>query len=326
MSLYKQLWLAVIFLLTVVFGGSFVVTSLSTKAYLQEQLGMKNADNATALALSLTQQGADEVMLELTLAAQFDTGFYEMIQLADPEGKISIYRVDDRPIEDAPQWFASLLPIEVEPGIAAVQKGWQQLGVVTLRSHSKFAYAELWQSTQKMALVFLFAMILAGSLGTYLLKIILRPLDDVVKQAEAIGARRFITTPEPYTKEFKRVVAAMNKLSARIKLVLQTEAKRLEKWQREAHIDKVTGLLNREPFMQALDAALKSDDVNATGSLSLVRLRGLAQLNQLYGRKTIDGMLKDIGTALNRIVMQHSRWPASQINRSNFSKKAPLPL
>ena len=323
MSLYKQLWLGVVFLLTLVFGGSFLVSSLSAKAYLEQQLGMKNADNATALALSLTQQGADEILLELTLAAQFDTGFYEMIELVSPEGQVTVRREDTQEITEAPDWFMKLLPIEVQPGVAQVQKGWQQLGTLTLRSHSRFAYGELWASTKKMALVFIMAMILAGVLGSYALKKILRPLDDVVDQAEAIGQRRFITTDEPYTREFKQVVVAMNKLSGRIKQVLGEEARRLEKWQRAAHIDKVTGLLNREPFIQAVDAALESDDVNATGSLSLIRISGLSRLNENYGRKAIDSMLKDVGSAMNRIVMQHSRWAASRLNGSDFALLAP---
>ena len=323
MSLFKQLWLAVIFMLTLVFSGSLLVSSLSAKTYLEQLLYMKNADNATALALSLTQQDADSILLELTLAAQFDTGFYEMIELISPEGAVIIRREDTQVVDDAPDWFMSLLPIEVEPGIAQVQKGWQQLGTLSLRSHSRFAYKELWDSTQKMALVFVLAMVLAGFLGSYLLKIILHPLDDVVSQAEAIGERRFITTPEPYTKEFKQVVSAMNNLSERIKKMLGQEAKRLEQWQRQAHVDKVTGLLNREPFIQALDAALESDDVNATGGLSLIRLGGLAQLNQLYGRKAIDSLLKEIGDALNKIVGSHTRWAASRLNGSDFALMAP---
>ncbi|TXS88938.1 EAL domain-containing protein [Parahaliea maris] len=323
MSLFKQLWIAIIFLLVLVFGGSFVVNSLSAKRYLEQQLYMKNSDNATALALSLTQQDADPVLLELTLSAQYDTGHYEMIELVDPEGNVIIRRVDSQTITDAPGWFMSLLPIEVEAGQAEVQKGWQQVGTLTLRSHSRFAYRELWKSTQKLALVFLVAMILAGLLGNYLLRIILRPLDDVVTQAEAIGERRFITIDEPYTLEFRKVVAAMNNLSARIQKVLREEARRLEKWQRQAHIDKVTGLTNREPFMQTLEAALESDDVNATGSLVLLRVSGLAQLNQLYGRKTIDGLLSDIGKALNGIVATHSRWASSRLNGSDFALLAP---
>ncbi len=323
MSLFKQLWLAITLMLTLIFIGSCLVSTLSARNYLEQQLTMKNADNANALALSLTQQGADDVMLELTLSAQFDTGFYEMISLTDAEGNTPIHRIDDQEFDDAPGWFMATFPIEVDPGIASIQKGWQQLGTLTLRSHSRFAYGELWDSTKKLALVFFIAMLGAGFLGSYLLKRILRPLDDVVDQAQAIGDRRFITIDEPYTLEFKQVVSAMNALSDRIKQVLRQEAKRLEKWQREAHVDKVTGLMNRDPFMQALDAALESDDVNSTGSLSLIRLSGLGELNQTYGRKAIDSMLRDIGKELNRIVMSHSRWAACRMNGSDFAILAP---
>ena len=50
-------------LLLAVFGTSVVISSLSAQRYLQQQLSIKNADNATALALSLSQQGADPVLL-----------------------------------------------------------------------------------------------------------------------------------------------------------------------------------------------------------------------------------------------------------------------
>jgi EAL domain-containing protein (putative c-di-GMP-specific phosphodiesterase class I)/GGDEF domain-containing protein len=220
MSLYKQLWLAIIILLSVVFAGSFAVTSLSVTTYLEQQLGMHN----------------------------------------------TIYA---------------------------------------------------------LALVFLVAMIVAGCLGNYLLKRILRPLDDMVEQARAIADRRFITIAEPSTREFGQLVSAMNSLSNRIKQMLRQEAKRLEKFQREAHVDKVTGLMNRESFLKTLDATLHSDDASSTGSLSLIRLAGLTQLNQTYGRKAIDGMLADIGHALNCIVIQHSQWAASRLNGSDFVLLAP---
>ena len=323
MTLHKKLWLAIIGLLLIVFSGSFLVTTLSAKSYLQQQISMKNADNAAALALSLTQQGADEVLLELTLSAQFDTGFYELIELRAPDGKLMILRQDNQPAGGAPSWFISLFKLNVEDGIANVQKGWQQVGTLTLRSHSKFAYERLWQSTQLLLLIFLAAMFVSGFVGGQLLKRILKPLDDVVEQAQAIGNRKFITIPEPSTLEFKQVVSAMNEMSGRIKHVLSSEAKRLQKWQRDAHVDKVTGLNNREPFMKSIEAALESDDVNATGSLSLTRLAGLAQMNQLYGRANMDAVLHEIGKELNRIAMQHSRWAASRLNGSDFAILAP---
>lgn len=326
MSLHKKLWIAIAVLMLLVFSGSFLVTTLSAKSYLEQQISMKNADNAAALALSLTQQGADEVLLELTLSAQYDTGFYELIELRDPQGKLMILRQDEQKLEGAPGWFISLFTINVEDGIATIQDGWNQVGTLLLRSHSRFAYERLWQSTQILALIFLIAMVVAGIIGGQVLKRILKPLDDVVEQAQAIGNRRFITIPEPSTLEFKQVVSAMNELSARIKQVLGQEAKRLQKWQRDAHVDKVTGLNNREPFMKEIEAALESDDVNATGSLSLVRLTKLAQMNQIYGRAALDSVLKDIGKELNRITMAHSRWSACRLNGSDFALLAPRAL
>ena len=92
MSLYKQLWLAIVFLLTLVLCVSVTLSSVSAKRYLEQQLAIKNSDNATALAISLTQQNADPVLMELTLAAQFDTGFYELIRLTGPDGAVILER------------------------------------------------------------------------------------------------------------------------------------------------------------------------------------------------------------------------------------------
>lgn len=327
MSLYKQLWLAVVLLLAMVLSVSILVTTLSARAYLEKQLGMKNADNAAALALSLTQQGADEVLLELTLSAQFDTGFYELIELTDPQGKATLRRIADPGQSGAPGWFMRLFPIRVKPGVATVQAGWQQAGTLTLRSHSRFAYKELWGNTLMLTGIFLLAGIGAGFVGNRLLKRILHPLADVVDQAEAIGSRRFVTViPEPTTMEFKQVVRAMNELSTRVKSMLGQEAKRLQKWQRETHVDKITGLYLREPFINALAAAIQSNDDTASGTLCIIRLAGLGRLNQVYGRNTTDSLLHDLGNALNRIIVQHSGWAAARLNGSDFAVLAPRNL
>ncbi len=92
MSLIKQLWLAIALVMLVAFAGSFLVSSLSAKAYLEEQLLLKNLDNATSLASTLSQMPKDEVTIELLISAQFDTGHYESIRLVDPSGKILVDR------------------------------------------------------------------------------------------------------------------------------------------------------------------------------------------------------------------------------------------
>ncbi|GAB5451587.1 MAG: EAL domain-containing protein [Halioglobus sp.] len=323
MSLYKQLWVAIALLLAVVFTINVWVTTISARDYLNQQLSMKNADNASALALSLSQQGADDVLLELTLAAQFDTGFYEHIELTDPQGNSAILRVDERPARGAPGWFVRLFPINAEPGVASVQAGWQQAGTLTLRSHSRFAYGELWRGSIRQAGIFLLAAVLAGLIGARALKGILRPLNAVVKQADALRARRFITIPEPATLEFKQLVRAMNGMSTHVKGVLDQEAQRLERWQREAQIDAVTGLTQREPYLQKLAALLESREAESSGSLVLLRIAGLAQLNSDYGRKAIDEILCEIGDQLIRFLAPNSGWAGGRLNGSDIALVAP---
>ena len=58
---------------------------------------------------------------------------------------------------------------------------------------------------------------------------------EIVKQAEAIGERRFVTIAEPATREFRRIVRAMNSLSARVRTMLEEETERLEKLRFAAH-------------------------------------------------------------------------------------------
>ena len=63
MSLIKQLWIAIIIVMALAFGGSFIASTITAKNYLQQQLQMKNIDNATSLALSLSQMEKDPVKI-----------------------------------------------------------------------------------------------------------------------------------------------------------------------------------------------------------------------------------------------------------------------
>ena len=65
MTLTKQLWLAVVAIMTIAFGISFLVSAWSAKNYLEDQLRLKNVDNANSLALSMSQMDKDPVLIEL---------------------------------------------------------------------------------------------------------------------------------------------------------------------------------------------------------------------------------------------------------------------
>jgi len=323
MSLIKQLWLAIGLVMLIAFGGSFLASSLSAKTYLQEQLLLKNLDNATSLAAMLSQMPKDEVTIELLISAQFDTGHYERIRLADPEGRTLVERISDAGETGSPAWFARLLDIEVTPGVAQVQDGWKQYGTLTLSSQTRFAYRELWLGTLRLLGWFLAAALLTGIAGTLLLRIILRPLERVVEQAEAIGARRFVTTAEPATREFRSVVRSMNSLARRVRQMLEDESRRLDQLRREAHYDAVTGLLNRGHFMARVQTVLEREDAAAAGVLVIARLLDLHALNRTQGWGVMDALIKRFAEALRTLAHEEAEWVFGKLNGSDFAVLAP---
>ena len=326
MTLNRQLWLAIVLTLILAFAGTFAVSTWSAKSYMEQQLRVKNLDNATSLALSMSQMPKDMVTLELLLAAQFDAGHYRLIRLLDPQGDVLIERSSliSSTQGGAPGWFVSLFPIEVPPGIAQIQDGWRQFGTLQLNSHDRFAYASLWQGTRKLLFWFLAVALISGLLGSLLLRAILKPLARVVDQAEAIGERQFVVTQEPVTVEFRRLVRAMNTLSGRVREMLSTESSRVEDLLRQAQSDPVTGLIARESFMSQLDGALDPDSKRSTGVLAILRLGVLEQLNQQIGRVATDEMLGRLGERLNSFAAQRSsRWSAGRLGGTDIALLAP---
>lgn len=323
MSLIKQLWLGIAVVMSLAFGGSLVVSTLSARHYLEQQLRVKNLDNATALALSLSQMPKDSVTVELQVSAQFDAGHYRLVRLTAPNGEILVEREYDGPLDAVPDWFRALVPIDARAGIAQVHDGWHQYGTLTLESHKRYAYETLWEGTRQLLMWFGLAGALTGLAGTLIVKRITRPLRRVVEQAEAIGGRRFVTTPEPGTSEFRSVVRAMNRLSERVRSMLADEARRLEQLRRQTQHDETTGLINRAQFMNLLDSALQRDDANAAGALIFARLGDLAALNRSLGRDAVDRLIGDVARHFAAFADRRPNWDAGRVNGSDFALLAP---
>ena len=324
MSLFRQLWLAVISLTLVFFIGSFLVSVLTARAYLEQQLSVKNLDNANALALSLSQlPKKDPVAIELLIAAQFDSGHYQVIRLADPEHRVIVERKYVGDARGAPIWFARIFPIRASQGIAQVQDGWRQLGTLTVTSHTRYAYLELWNGALRLLTWLLAAGLIAGLIGSVVMRVIMRPLKQVVGQAQAISERQFITLNEPRTPELKSVVRAMNQMVARLKQIFAEEAERLDHLRREINHDALTGLPNRDAFMNAMQTALAREDAAALGTLLIVRLSDLNSMNSQLGHGAADLLLKRVAALLSEYCAQNPEHLAARLKGADFALLAP---
>lgn len=321
MSLFRRIWLTIIGLTFAAFLGSLLVNTLTARNYLEKQLFIKNRDNATALALSMSQQtDKDQVTMELLLTALFDNGHYQQIKLTDPAGNVIVERTAPADLElGAPAWFVRLLPIRVDPGVAHITEGWKQYGTISLASHSKFAYQDLWQGTLELVGWFLAGGILAGVLGTLMLRLITRPLDQVVAQAHAITERRFISVPEPKVPELKSVVSAMNDMVARVKQMFAEEAARLDAMRKKLNYDANSGLPNRDYFMGRLREALESEDSAPYGVFMMLRLKELIEINRKLGRAETDRLMRAIGDTLKELCGSHDKWMPGRINGPDFA-------
>ena len=318
MSMYRQLWLAVIVSMLVALGGSLLASSLSARIYLSEQLTMKNTDTAAALALSLSLREPDPVEVELAVAALFDSGHYELIQVKDPHGKLIVERRAAPGGEGVPAWFMRALPLVSPPGQAQITSGWQQFGSVHLVSHSRFAYASLWKSVWDLAGALLVATLIGGYLGTLILRRLRRPLAAVIGQAKAITERRFVTIDEPAVPELRQLATAMNATVNRLKSMFDEEASRLEAVRREANCDALTGLANRSHFLARLHESLEAEDSQGAG-LILMRVADLAGINHRLGRAATDELLRSCAAVLQEAARQGTDVLAARLNGADFA-------
>lgn len=319
MSLVKQLWLVIIVILTLAFAGALVLSAAVSKHYFERQLQAKNDDNATTLALSITQLEKDPVMIDLLIAAQFDTGNYEYIGLTDPTGNIISKRVNQSKTSKAPEWFINTIPLQLNPGIAEIQDGWVQYGTLNVMSDANVAYDNFWDYSLLTALWTLLLAAISCVVGSLSLKKILRPLNDVVNQAQAIGENRFVTTNVPKTKEFRAVVIAMNALSNRVKKTVNQETARLEQLRLENNFDHVTLLMNHDHFLNNINATISRSEYFHEGVLIISRLCNLATIDEQLGYKETNNMLKRIGESLQNIATQHPGTYAGRLNGTDFA-------
>jgi EAL domain-containing protein (putative c-di-GMP-specific phosphodiesterase class I)/GGDEF domain-containing protein len=299
MSLIRQMWTLMLGVILLAFVGSVLVSVVTARAYLEKQLELKNNDNAQALALTLTQHKPDEVMVELALAAQFDTGGYQSIRWRTPEGRVQFERMSVAAPLRAPEWFVQAAPIASRPGVAQLASGWTSLGSVEVVSQPSFAHDDLWDGAARTSAWMAMLGVLATLLGHLGVRRLRKPLDAVVEQAGALTERRFVVMPVPRTLELRKVAEAMNALVERLRDQFADEAEQLQQLRRQANCDPLTGLSHRRHFLARLDAALSVEDGWADGQLWLVRVLRLSDMNRLLGHGRTDERLQ----ALSRMLL-----------------------
>jgi len=319
MSLIRQIGLLLFGALLLAFAGSLAVNVGATRDTLQTQLRLKNSDNATTLALALSQQKGDPELMALLMAAQFDTGYYQRIVFTAADGQPGFSRVAPGGNLKAPRWFVDLFPVESTPGVAQVSDGWRALGAVEVVSQVAYAYDELWRGSLRSAAALAVIGVLAALVGLLVVIRIQRALEQTVEQARSLERGEYVTVAEPGAPELRRLTRAMNSMVARLRSVFEGQAAQVETLRRQANCDVLTGVSNRTHFMGQLGAALHREDGNAQGGLVLLRLIDLAGLNRELGHDTTDRLLGTIAQALQNYQQRVPGCFAGRLNGADFA-------
>jgi diguanylate cyclase (GGDEF)-like protein len=266
-------------------------------------------------------------MMELMVSSIFDSGYFSSIRIIDvTDQKILVERNAPGRIEGVPRWFVRLVNLRAEGGDALIMRGWEQAARVEVLSNPQFALAKLWDSTLGSLIWLLLCGLLSAVFGGWLLRRQFRPLDTLVKQAEAISKREFLSLPKlPRTPELKRVVLAMNQMVEKLKALFAEEAARSEKLRSESYQDNLTGLANRRLLDEQLAAQLLVAEQNCDGHLLMLRINDLAGLNQRLGGQQADVLISAVGELLKRLTALPERrtWLAARNRGGEFSLLTP---
>ena len=326
MTLRRQLVLTIMALFLLMFAGVSLISVNNTRHYLIEQMASHAQDTATSLGLSLSphMKQNDLPIMTSMVDAIFDRGYYREITVRSIHGQILIQRTLQVKVDGVPSWFVSMVPLDTPREEALVMSGWRQAAVVLVRSHPGYAYQQLWRNSVDEFTWF--ALLASGTLilGFIVLHFMLRSLHEVEKQANAIIEREYLIQEKlPWTKDLRRVVEVMNKMSSKVRQMFQEQESLVEVLRAESLIDPVTGIGNRRYFDSRMENLIRSPEEFYSGALFLIALDGFRDYNEKEGFGSGDALLRNIAEGLKRMADEMKGSVLARFSGANFVLLAP---
>jgi len=306
MSLSKQLYFGLTFVLTLVFFSSLWINVDNTRNYINSQLASHAQDTATSLGLSIKPfigSSDDLPMVDGMISAIFDSGYYQKMTLKSNEGKVLLEKHNPMVFDDVPAWFVRLFPLTPPQASTEIHDGWVKPKTLHIVSHPGFGYEQLWQSAVKSSWMILGLFLLAGTLVSLILKTITDPIKKAAQQADEICQGNFIQVSDiPKPIELNLFVNAMNRMSRILQNLFNELTQQTEKYQRVAYVDELTSLSNRRAFNNQFESILANQEQGISGFLMIIRLSSLDHINKESGYTAGDEYVKSAVAIINSVL------------------------
>lgn len=300
MSLSKQLLILVTLIFFIVFAVNFTLSMNNIRSYLQVESEIHMQDTATSLGLSLSPHIGDEQdpILRTMMNAIFDTGYYKEMRLVNVDGETLVQLTNPAQIEGVPDWLIETLPLKTATAVSEISSGWNISGTLSVTSNPGYGYLKLYEqfkSTLKFSLLILIGAIL---LLVGVLRLTLKPLKDIQKQANEISAGNFVMIEKmPWTREVKNVAQSMNSMSGKIGGMIARLNSKLENLSDSLKRDALTGLLNQQTFNVDVKTALSAGQ---NGHILYIKFDDLASIGRDKGKQAVDQLLMDFADMLKQ--------------------------
>ena len=294
MTLFKQLFFGASLLFLLMLAGVEAIYLSNARYYMQQQLEVRSQDAAASLGIWLgnVRPFDDRARIEAVVDTAFDRGDYQSIRVVSAKHGMLLEKTLDTGRDSVPLWFTQIFPLHTPTAESLISAEGLVLGRVVVASHPQSAYQQLWHTASQTLLLLLLVYALALLALRAFLRNILQPMREIELAAVAIGERNFKSMDvASKTREFGRVVSAMNSLSSKIKKLIDDETARAESLKREAYVDPVTGLLNRRGIEHDLHGLSRSDRDVFAGAFLLLQLEGFRDYNLQHGFQKADELL-----------------------------------
>ena len=323
LSLIQRLWLLLLILVGLSIGGALISNLLNARRYLEQQLTFQSINTANSLALMLTQNKADPAAAQLLLNATYEQGYFSGVRWETPRGRAQIDLQHAETENGVPQWFRRMLPLEPQPGVALVNRDWQQAGRIVVIAQRGVAYQSLWRGALQTVSWLLIIGLAAALLGAIQIRALRRQLSIVVVQAHAISEQRFMQIPIPELPELAKVAGAMNLMVDRLQQVLGALHDEVNLLHQQTLTDCSTGVPNREAFDRAFCQLLQPREDAVCGYLLLIRLAGLSELNQRQGGHMTDVLIGRVADDLLARSRTRPGWMVTRLRGADFALLCP---
>ncbi len=306
MSLLQKIQLLVSLLLVGTLATVLKINFTNAQNFSADHLYNGAKNSANVLALSLGSQTDDPALMATSINAMFDGGYFAEISLVNQDGKLVYQKKEPVQISGVPAWFVSNL--NLSPPIAETQvvQGWHIFGTLRVQGHPGDDYVWLWLTFKQLCLRFALLALLATSASYFGLKYLLKSLDQIRAQAEAITNNEFIISPTiPAVPELKRVTLAMNSMVSKVQGIYQRELESLKNYHELLYKDNLTGLYNRRYALKQLGHFLEGDDAKAFGTMLILGVEGLENIRLSAGHPVIQKFHQQVAASLALTTAEH---------------------